>query len=68
MGFYLLFCLDESFFNLMNDIPLHGPEHSYSSIGEHLFCFQFLVVMNKATLNAHGRILCEYTFSDKLGK
>lgn len=66
MGLYILVCLDDSFFKIDERYSTPWTRTQlfiYSSIREHLFCFQFWVIMNKATINAHGHILCEYTFS-----
>ena len=73
MGLYIFFCLDGSFFKIdewYSTAWTRTQLFNYSPIElfRSFFLFQFLVIMNKATIKAHGQILCEYTFSNKLGK
>lgn len=34
----------------------------HSSLVEHLGCFQFLVILNKTTINIHAKSLCGHKF------
>ena len=48
---------------------MHVPQFIYPSPAEgHPGGFQALAIRNKAAVNSHVQVLCEYKFSTHLGK
>lgn len=69
-SFSMSFCglkTDHFFLFLNNVVWMDHSLFIYSPVVRHLGCFQFLAIMNKASINIYVQVLPRYKFSIHLG-